>query len=561
MDQNPVNYAIYTPEQLRKAEDVAMGQCTIPQVLLMEHAAMAVANAVCEDAKDRDFQSLYVAVLAGNGNNGADALAVGRLLVRKGINVTVYELENNPERTAGRQRTWVYQYQTNNNAYGEQRSWLMGYEIEESYDMPFGAVKFDILAPEIDWSRFDYVIDGMFGIGLVGSLIGVIRDTINSLNNYTYKARLTSGKRPTVVAIDIPSGIDAMTGEILGAAVYADITVTFSGVKIGQMIYPGREYCGRRITAEIGIPPSALQDAYGCVMMRPWKMIRRDPAGHKGTFGKVLIVAGSETTPGAAVLAAKACYRSGAGMVKVVSTENVLAELLHELPEAVLCTREQWLADPEGQAAGYNVAVVGPGLGVSVDTLELMYSVLNIRRLIHVLDADALNLICTQLQNTDLFARINELMSIVGEQCIFTPHPQELARLLGWTAEEVKKNRFLLVNRWHDVEIWKKIKDVVLVAKDATTIVVGNKATYFNETGNDGMGTAGSGDVLAGICGAIAIDACNGYRTLDQCAAQAVALHGLAGDIAAEKFGHAGMKAGDIIEAIPDAIREAGTTE
>jgi NAD(P)H-hydrate epimerase len=119
----------------------------------------------------------------------------------------------------------------------------------------------------------------------------------------------------------------------------------------------------------------------------------------------------------------------------------------------------------------------------------------------------------------------------------------------------------LVVNRWHDAEAARNSDGTILVMKDATTIVVGNGATYFNETGNDGMGTAGSGDVLAGMCGALAIDACNGYRTLDQCAAQAVALHGLAGDLAAAKYGRAGMKAGDILDAIPEAIREAGTAE
>lgn len=561
MSRNRDNCVVYTPQQLREAEEAAMGACALPQVLLMEHAALAVADAICEDAGTEEYGRFRVAILAGNGNNGADALATGRMLVRRGFRVTLFELEKNAAKDRERQQSWVYQYDVANNAYSEQRTWLLQYENENTSDPEAGTLEWAVISPEIDWSRFDYVVDGMFGIGLNREIVGVLRDTILSLNEYTVRAKLLGHDRAKVFAVDIPSGIDAGTGEICGAAVRADVTVTFSGAKIGQLIYPGRDYCGKRIVADVGIPAPNLQKAYGCAMMRPWRMKRRDPAGHKGTFGKVLVIAGSDTTPGAAVLAATACYRSGAGMVKVVSTRAVLSELLHVLPEAVLCEREEWLADPEKQAAGYSVAVVGPGLGTDSEATELLYSALNIRRLIHILDADAINLLSSQLRETELYQRICEISGIVGDRCIFTPHPAELARLLGWKTEDVTANRMLVVNRWHDAEAARNSDGTILVMKDATTIVVGNGATYFNETGNDGMGTAGSGDVLAGMCGALAIDACNGYRTLDQCAAQAVALHGLAGDLAAAKYGRAGMKAGDILDAIPEAIREAGTAE
>ena len=561
MSRNRDNCLIYTPQQLREAEEASMGECALPQVLLMEHAALAVANAICEDSGTEDCGRFRVAILAGNGNNGADALATGRLLLRRGFRITVFETNNNAVKGRERQKTWVYQYDVSNNAYGEQRTYLLEYENERTADPEAGSVEWNAISPGIDWSRFDYVVDGMFGIGLNREVVGVLRDTIASLNEFTTQAKLLGRERPKVFAVDIPSGIDAKTGEICGDAVRADVTVTFSGAKIGQLLYPGREYCGKRIIADVGIPASALQNAYGCVMMRPWRMKRRDPAGHKGTFGKVLVIAGSDATPGAAVLAATACYRSGAGMVKVVSTRTVLAELLHELPEAVLCEREEWLSDPEKQAAGYSVAVVGPGLGTDSEATELLYSALNIRRLIHILDADAINLLASQLQETELYQRICEVRGIVGDRCIFTPHPLELARLLGWKPEDVTANRLLIANRWREAGESRNFADTILVMKDAATIVAGNGAAYFNETGNDGMGTAGSGDVLAGMCGALAIDAVDGYRTLDQCAAQAVALHGLAGDIAAAKYGRAGMKAGDIIEAIPEAMREAGTAE
>lgn len=561
MSQDRENSLIYTPKLIRDAESEAMRISSIPQVLLMENAALAVANAVCEDAGGRAPGDMQVAILAGRGNNGADALATGRLLVRRGYNITVYEFDNGLGVFSGRQRPQGNRMDSDYNAYNDQRNWLVEYTIARQYDEKLGTIKMATLSPQIEWRQFDYIVDGLFGIGLNRNVTGVIRDTIESLNGYTKTAVMHGHEHAKVVSVDIPSGIDALTGEVCGEAVRADITVTFIGVKTGQVFYPGREYCGKRILADIGIPANVLQNAYGCVMSTPWKMKRREPSGHKGTFGKVLIIAGSDATPGAAILAAKACFRSGAGMVKVVSTQKVLTELLHELPEAIQCTREDWLADPQSQASGYNVAVVGPGLGKDRVAFELLCSVLKLKPMVHVLDADAINLLASQLRETEVFARIDELLELIGEQCILTPHPMELARLLNTDISGPTVNRLTVVNRWREAEKYRDRRDCVLVMKDATTIVVGNQAAYFNETGNDGMGTAGSGDVLAGICGAMAIDACSGYRRLDQCASQAVALHGLAGDIAAELFGRASMKAGDIIDAIPDAIQRAGTAE
>ena len=326
-----MNDKLYTPEQIRLAEEIAMTQYGIPQELLMEHAAMAVASEIC--GSDEVYHAT-AAVLAGPGNNGADGLAVARLLVRRGVFVTVFEADPDC-------RNAVYQ---------KQRAMLTAYKDE--------GILFGRLTPDIDWDAFDFIIDGLFGIGCNRELTGTIRSTVLSLNAYTesFPEEMSPDMIPegveedsireyerldrsTVIAIDVPSGIDSRTGAVLGAAVRADCTVTFSAAKTGLSLFPGRDYAGFRVVADVGIPQAAMPEGSYEVLSRPMPMLRRNPAGHKGTFGKILLIAGSETTPGAAVLAAKACYRSGAGMVKVVSDASVLTELLASLPEAIVTTR------------------------------------------------------------------------------------------------------------------------------------------------------------------------------------------------------------------------------
>ncbi|MBR5712102.1 MAG: NAD(P)H-hydrate dehydratase [Lachnospiraceae bacterium] len=519
-------FELYTPEQIRDAEQVAMNDLGIPQELLMEHAALAVANAICEDTSRGECGdcAASAALLAGTGNNGADALATARLLSRRGFTVTVFEKNSDP----------------GNEAYRRQRQWLSAYEN----------VTFAKLELPIEWERYEYIVDGLFGIGCNRNLTGEVFEVVASLNAYT--GETGSGvRRAKVFAIDVPSGIDSRTGQVLGDAVKADVTVTFSAKKTGLSLYPGRTYCGRCIVADVGIPKQAMPTEFGCAMRGPWSMRERIPYGHKGTFGKILILAGSENTPGAAVLAARAAFRSGAGMVKVVSTENVLAEMLHALPEAILCTREQWLDEPDEQAAGYDVIVAGPGIGTDEAARRLLHSALKRKGTIRVIDADALNILAAELRAEEPAERIRELQRLCDGECVLTPHPMELSRLTGMRPAEIAADRLAVAKEWQDAG------EAVLVMKDAATMVVGDWYIWFNENGNDGMGTAGSGDVLAGMLGAIATDAVSGYRTLAQSAAEAVSLHGLAGDIAAEKLGTYSMTSGDIAEAIPEAISSA----
>ncbi len=543
-----MNDKLYTPEQIRLAEEIAMTQYGIPQELLMEHAAMAVASEIC--GSDEVYHAT-AAVLAGPGNNGADGLAVARLLVRRGVFVTVFEAD--PD--------------CRNAAYQKQRAMLTAYKDE--------GILFGRLTPDIDWDAFDFIIDGLFGIGCNRELTGTIRSTVLSLNAYTesFPEEMSPDiipegveeesireyerlDRSTVIAIDVPSGIDSRTGAVLGAAVRADCTVTFSAAKTGLSLFPGRDYAGFRVVADVGIPQAAMPEGSYEVLSGPMPMLRRNPAGHKGTFGKILLIAGSETTPGAAVLAAKACYRSGAGIVKVVSDASVLTELLASLPEAIVTTRARWLAAPAMESAGYDVLVIGPGMGKDETARELLHKSLSLPEKTFVLDADALNILSAELEEENFSAdggyifRIKKLQEMLPPQTVLTPHPLELARLLGVDGALIAKDRLAVA------EDWIACGDAVLIMKDAATLVAGDGTVRFNETGNDGMGTAGSGDVLAGICGALAWDARSGRRTLAQSAAAAVTLHGTAGDLAAQKYGARSMTAGDMIEALPGVFGE-----
>lgn len=536
---------LYTAQQIRRAEEITMRERGIPEQTLIETAAEAVAGAALavietnrairsehasgsgksgDDVvgeKNTSIKVVRVAVLAGRGNNGADALAAARMLVCEGCSVDVFE-------TPGERCSSGYQ---------GQRGKLAAVTADGSNL----SLRILTLSPEIDWTSYDIVIDGLFGIGLNRPITGLIYDTILSLNSASDSA--------CVISVDVPSGVDADTGAILGIAVKASVTVTFTAEKTGLSLYAGRTYAGQCIVADAGIPLDTLPGAGYPALRAVPKLPERDPAGHKGSFGRILIVAGSETGPGACMLASKACYRSGAGLCKLVAPKEVLPEVLRIAPETVFCERKRFLSDPEKQSAGYKVCLIGPGLGTDEEASKLLDVILaDSEERVVILDADALNLLSKRLKADTWEKRIEELSEMLPKQCVLTPHPTELARLLGLGTSQIAELRLAIADRWREVT------PMVLVMKDAATLVAGDDTIWFNETGNDGMGTAGSGDVLAGILAAMSNDAARGVSTLAQCAAAAVAIHGTAGDLCAEEIGRRSLTAGDIVRYLPKAF-------
>ncbi len=494
---------IATVEELVAAERYAMDVKRIPQSELIERAAEAVAQQIGDGER--------VLVLCGSGCNGADAVACGRILMARGITcdfvVDMYgtscaAFEEQWERLTCRNREIVtFSFREEGTAF-----------LPESYTV---------------------IVDGVFGIGLnrsVGPELAALFQRINS-----------STKRPKVIAIDTPSGIHGTTGEVLGEALYADTTVTFSYNKVGLLRYPGRAYAGTILVEPVGIPDEAPKpERYVSFEKGMCAFPKRNPAGHKGTFGKAMIYAGCEEMPGAASLCAKACYRSGVGLVKVVSEPEALRTMHVLVPEAIGEERAHYNPNT---ADGYSVIVVGPGLGNKESAEGLLWSAIKSGKKL-VIDADGVNLLAKRLNEVDLDCRkrIEVLNRWLPEQTILTPHLRELSRLLAIPEKE------LLTNRMTYETILRERLHFVLVWKDACTTVYGgpHKCVFVNSTGNDALATAGSGDVLAGVCGAFAAVCPSAFEA----ACKAVYVHGAAGDLCRREIGAYGTMASDVIDAI-----------
>ncbi len=498
---NEGRYRIASGEEIRTIERIAMEELGLPQLLLMEHAAMAVAQEITQGAR--------VLLLCGGGCNGADALACGRILLRRGCRTDYLIGFADKPCSAWREQWAILQaYKQDSQIFSLQEGTLPSFE------------------------EYDFLVDGVFGIGLnrqVAESIGKLFRNINELQ-----------VRPQVVAIDVPSGVHATTGVIMGEALRADVTVTFTFQKTGLVLYPGRSYAGEVRVADVGIPADESWTYEALAEPRDKWLPKRSACGHKGTFGKILIYAGCESMPGAASLCAKAAYRSGAGLVKVVSHTEVLRTLHELVPEAIGQETEAHLAEAV-EVSGYSVLVVGPGLGTGQDAERRLERAL-VWKGHKVLDADALNLLARRLDviTRDSDERIAVLNEWLSDACILTPHLLELSRLLAVPKEELT-NRRLAWCEW----LRERLR-FVLVWKDACTVVIGDGRVYLNTTGNDAMATAGSGDVLAGICGAFAAVTPSIYDA----ACKAVYIHGATGDVCRMEVGAYATMAGDLADRV-----------
>ena len=486
---------LVTSEEMRRYDYNTIEKIGIPAVVLMERAALAAMEKV---EKCCTKQPGHVLILAGVGNNGGDGLALARLLKEKSFDVEIWCV-GEQSRASGQ--------------------WKQQREILESYEVNF------VTQPRRE--EYTVMIDALFGVGLSRDITGSYREAVELFGKLSgYK-----------IALDLPSGVDSDTGKIWGIAVRADETVTFGFRKRGLVMYPGCEYAGKVTVADIGISKISFFGAIpGMVLCdEPARELlpKRRSDGNKGTFGKVLLIAGSYNMAGAAVLAARACYRIGAGMVKVISPEENRVIIQETVPEALLGTP----ADLESSLEWADVIVLGPGIGKRDEAARCLEIVLRKSKKTLLIDADGLNLLA---QNDDL----RTLLSRQGEEgrkFVLTPHVGELARLTGKSVAELKEN--LPVNG----KMLAKQLHAVVAAKDARTFVCGESyPVCVCLSGNSGMATAGSGDVLAGaIAGLLA----QGMEPF-QAAVAGVRLHGLAGDRVSTQFGEHACIAGSIADAL-----------
>jgi NAD(P)H-hydrate epimerase len=504
---------------MTRIEERALQALEIGLEELMERAGKAVAQAAGVLLKETPTKR--VVLLAGKGNNGGDALVAARLLKGQGFSVSVFTFWPQEEltREAGLALAKA------------ERAGIKPAQLNKRENLPD-------LEKELEAS--DLAIDGIFGFGFRGKVTGLVAEAIERLN---------SSQKP-VLSIDVPSGVEADTGAVHGPAVRALTTLSFTLPKIGLLVFPGAELAGRLQVADIGIPVDLLgEDSAKTETVDPEKLAgwlpRHRMDVHKKERGRVLVIAGSLGMTGAAALTSLACLRSGAGTVTLgipQSLNPILEEKLTEIMTIVLPETFSRSIDVEayGQISdlmdSFDALVVGPGLSLDESTVSLVRLLVSGIAKPMVLDADGLN---AMVGETRLFRQRKAPLLI-------TPHPGELARLYKVAPSDVQADRLGFARR--AAEEWRA--EVVL--KGAGSIVAGPEGeTVVNTTGNPGMASAGTGDVLTGMIGGFLAQG----LSLHQAAVLGVYLHGLAGDLAAEDLTELCLLAGDLVAYLPQAIK------
>ncbi|WP_199621195.1 NAD(P)H-hydrate dehydratase [Paenibacillus alkalitolerans] len=513
---------IVTSEEMRRIDRAAIEQIGIPALVLMENAGRAVAEEVIALVKNAPAGSAMKRwlILAGKGNNGADGVVAARHLAEAGYEPFVLYAAS-PAMFAGEAAV--------------QR------DIATRLGLPSAACGPG--SGTIDWGRFDGIIDALLGTGTRGAPQGVYAELIRQANNSDLP----------IVSVDIPSGLDADTGEINDPCIRAVRTVALAFTKRGLVQHPGAGIAGEVVVRSIGIP-AALAKSGGvrtyelnertlreCLGVDPERTRLEDT--HKGTYGHVLITAGSRPMSGAGLLSARAALRGGCGLVTWAVPDRLVDPLSGRFPEAMLAGLPdggtcEWSKVAPGDVAritaGKDALVIGPGLGRwdgGTAWLRELWTAAD-GSVPLVVDADALNL----MADAPDFAEWPRRQSMP----VFTPHPGEMARLAGIPVKEVQRDR-ISAARNYAVQ-----HGVTLVLKGARTVVATPAGdVYVNSTGNAGMATAGAGDVLAGLIGGL----CAQGLSAEQAAAFGVWLHGAAGArAAARRTAPASLIAGDIVE-------------
>lgn len=506
-------------EEMRALEQNAIRGIGIPEEVLMERAAFAV----WQELEKRTTREDPILFLCGTGNNGGDGLAAARMAYLGGRNVSVaivskdkvrvFALKDFTEGGKIRPETVKKEELTSHCSAGFAGQLTILSKI------------CDFVGKDRDFGEYTIVVDAVFGIGLSRPITGTYRECIQKIQQEKRRRKLG------VISVDIPSGIHADTGAVMGIALEADLTVTFGWEKIGLLLYPGAQYAGEIVTADIGIPPEPACLTENTVLRMEPADIRllsgRKPDTHKGDYGKVAVIAGSKGMCGAAILAGKAACRAGAGITAVVSAEENRIPIQTALPEAIFTPRSR----AEERIAWADCLAVGPGLGTDAEAEGLVRLALASGKPV-VADADALNCI----------SRAADLYGMLHDQVILTPHVGEMARLSGFSVAEIRENPVEIADGFAEQY------GCICVLKGARTFISGGKAFRRIHTGgNAGMAAGGSGDVLTGIIAGLL----GTERDAKTAAAFGVLVHGLAGDQAKEKFGERSMTAADMLDGIP----------
>lgn len=487
---------LVTALEMKKYDSETIQRIGIPASVLMERAALESLKEIEKRMPPDHTKS--VLVMCGVGNNGGDGLALARLFCDKGYLVDVWCVGNQEKAT---------------------EEWKRQFAILQHFPVTF--------CNSPCKNEYTVLIDALFGIGLSREVSGVYERSMEIFQNI----------RGLKVALDVPSGINSDNGVCMGIAVKVDLTVTFAFCKRGLMLYPGNLYAGEVVTVDIGIgenaffgeePEMFLYDEDPAELMPA-----RNKDGNKGTFGKVLLIAGNKKMAGAAILAARAAYRIGAGMVKVISDSENRPIIQQAIPEALFGTKE----DLEESLSWADVVAIGPGLGKTKEAQELLAIVLEKESVPLLIDADGLNILAG---NNELRNGVRE-QGAGGRDIVLTPHVGELSRLTEIPISKLKEAL------WQNCSELAMELQTTVVAKDARTFICReNEKICINTAGNNGMATAGSGDVLAGVIAGLMGQNLNGYKA----ACIGTYLHAKAGDYVTGKVGEHACMASDIAGAL-----------
>ncbi|MGO5313592.1 NAD(P)H-hydrate dehydratase [Bilifractor sp. LCP21S3_A7] len=485
----------------------------MPSMVLMERAALACASEI----EKRQYDMDRVLVVCGTGNNGGDGVAVARILCEEGYSCTVF--------LAGPEEKFSEQLK-------QQLHIIEGFPIPVIRARRMPGEELADFHPE----DYSLIIDALFGIGLKRDITGIYAELIDRINH----------SELPVAAVDMPSGVNTDSGMIMGTAVRADLTVTFTTGKAGLYIYPGAACAGKVKVKQIGIPLSrkitkACQ-LYTIEHSDLDYLPKRDESGNKGTFRKILVIAGSRNICGAAYLSAKAALLTGVGMVKIFTEENNRTPICAMFPEALISTYRDGAKDFPQLAADMKWAdtvLIGPGLGTGDTALSLMREFLRLnqeRKIPAVFDADALNLIAAH----------SDLLREIRFPSVFTPHVGEMSRLTGIAPSDIKSSAVSIAR--HAAE---EVRNTVVLKDAATITALPNGSCFLNRSGNSALSTAGSGDVLTGIIAGLTAQ--HGDYT-GVAAALGVYIHGKCGERASEKYSEASATAGNILEFIHEFL-------
>ncbi len=521
---------VVTAAEMREVDRRATVDYGIAGLILMENAGLRVFE--CVRRVLGTLSGKLVVVLAGKGNNGGDALVAARHLVQHGARVRLF-LDGDPAAVTG-------------DAGVNLEIWRrLGERVYLLQD------RNAIQVLQLALMRARLVVDGLYGTGFKGEIRDRARRVVEAVNE---------SDKP-VVAVDIPSGVEADTGAVRGTAIRADYTVCFGLPKLGHVLEPGANYVGELHVVDISLPRALLEAGEGrflvtADMVRGW-LPARAPDAHKGLFGHVLVVAGARGMLGAACLTARAAVRSGAGLVTLAVPRSLQETAAAFQPEIMTLGLSETGAGTVSRAAREqieeflgraDVLALGPGLSTRAETAEMVRELLPGLRLPCVLDADGLNAFAAgERPEAGGTAEGPFGRRPASGPLVITPHPGEMGRLLGVPAAEVQAGRLEIAER--TAAEW----GCTVVLKGARTLVAApEKVTYINPTGNPGMATGGTGDVLTGMIAGLLAQGLPPERA----AAAAVYLHGRAGDLAAAARGQMSLVAGDILEYLPAAVKE-----